>query len=123
MFGLVAACLGQAIAGDQIVEVGRVEMIVSEAGVLRDVRVDGRTVVGKVYLAAACRDDSIRGDKRLWQHTHDVGKPGVGVAEGVERGVAVITRQGVLGYGPAEADQTVAYRQRVEGEAAPAAAK
>ena len=100
--------------GERIVEVGPVALLVSEVGVLRDIRVDGRTVVGKVFLAAACRDASISGDKRLWQHTHDVGKPGVTIAADAERGRAVITREGVLGYGQAEADRTVAYRERIE---------
>ena len=112
--GLLLAGLSQAVASDQIVEVGSVAMIVSDTGVLRQISVEGREMIEQLFLTASCRDDSIEGDKRLWQHRHDVGKRGVSITRDAERGVVVIERQGVLAYGGDEADKTVAYQQRVE---------
>ncbi len=113
--GLLAAGVSQAVAADQIVQVGSVAMLVSEQGVLRQISVQGREMVQQLYLSASCRDGSIEGDKRLWQHTHDVGESGVTITRDLERGVVVIERQGVLAYGSEEADKAVAYHQRVEG--------
>ncbi len=112
--GLVVVGLSQATAGDQIVEVGSVEMLVSETGVLRQICVEGREMMRQFHLVASCRDESIEGDRRLWQYRHDVAEPGVTITRDPERGVVVIERQGVLAYGGEEADKTVAYHQRVE---------
>jgi len=103
-----------ATAGDRILEVGNVRMIVADTGVLRQVSVGRTQMVRQLFLSASCKDESIEGDRRLWQHRHDVAKPGVTIAEDRERNVVVITRDGVLAYGRGEADKAVAYRQRVE---------
>ena len=111
---LVFVCMGLAAAGDQIVQVGRVEMLVADNGTLRQISVDGRNVVSQLFLSAACADPSIKGDKRLWQYTHDVAKPGVRISEDAQRRAIVVSREGMLAYGSEEADRALAYQQRVE---------
>ena len=109
---LVTSCL--ALAGDRIVEKGEVRLIVADNGTLRQISVGRTRMIRQLFLTASCKDESIAGDQRLWQHRHDTAKPGVTIAEDRERNRVVITRQGVLAYGPAESDKTVAYRQRIE---------
>jgi hypothetical protein len=111
---LVLATSGFSIAGDRILEVGKVRMIVADTGALRQISVGRTQMIRQLFLTASCKDKSIKGDRRLWQHSHDTAKPGVTIAEDKKRNLVVITREGALAYGPAESDKAIAYRQRIE---------
>ena len=105
---------------DHFVECGRVRMLVSDRGYLRQICVGGNRVIDSVALLASCGDKSVAGKGRVsqsstfWSASHDVAARGVQIVRDAEHGRVAISREGVLAFGRGKDAKALAYTQRVE---------